>query len=166
MELIQNFGINPYLLGAQIINFLIVFYVLKRFLYKPILHTLKTREATIKKGLEEAERARQLLEEAEAKESKLLQKAQAEAKKLISDAKSESQALLAQAEEKTRAQTEQMLKEAKLQINEDMKKAEKQLSANITTLAVHVLEKSIADIFSQDEQEIVIKKAIKKLKSN
>jgi F-type H+-transporting ATPase subunit b len=166
LELVENFGIDPYLLGAQIINFLIVFYVLKRFLYKPILNALKTREDSIRKGLEDAEVARKLLEEAEEKEAKLLQKAQSEARKMIEDAKSESLSLLAQAEEKTRLQTEQMLKDAKTQIEEDMKRAEKQLSANITTLAVHVLEKSIADIFSQDEQDVVIKKAIKKLKSN
>lgn len=166
MEILNDFGVNPYLLGAQIINFLIVFFVLKKFLYKPILNALKTREETIKKGLEDAETARKLLEDAEAKETKLLQKAQTEAKKLIDDARAESQEMLAQAEEKTRIQTEQMLKDAKSQISEDMKKAEKQLSANITTLAVHVLEKSISDIFSQDEQEIVLKKAIKKLKSN
>lgn len=166
MEILNDFGVNPYLLGAQIINFLIVFFVLKKFLYKPILNALKTREETIKKGLEDAETARKLLEDAEAKETKLLQKAQTEAKKLIDDARAESQEMLAQAEEKTRIQTEQMLKDAKSQISEDMKKAEKQLSANITTLAVHVLEKSVSDIFSQDEQEIVLKKAIKKLKSN
>lgn len=166
MDILHNFGVNPYLLGAQVINFVIVFLILKRFLYKPLLSMLKNREEAIKKGLADAEQARKLLEDAEAKETKLLQKANSEARKLIDDAKKESQDMLAAAELKTKEYTDQMISEAKAQITEDMKKAEKQLSANITTLAVHVLEKSIADLFSQDEQEVVIKRAIKKLKSN
>lgn len=166
MEILHNFGVDWVLLVAQIINFLIVFFLLKKFLYKPLLSTLKTREETIKRGLKEAQEARELLEKAEEREKKLIQKAQATSKELIAEAKAERQKMLSEAEEHTRKQTEAMLTEAKAQISEDIVKAEKQLSQNITTLAVHVLEKSIADIFSDDEQEVVMKKALKKLKSN
>ena len=55
MEIIKNFGIDPLLLIAQIVNFLIIFYILKRFALKPILDILKKRENTIKEGLREAE---------------------------------------------------------------------------------------------------------------
>lgn len=166
MEVLQQFGVDWFLLGAQIINFLIVFIILKKFLYKPILTTLKNREATIKKGLEEAKEARLLLEQAEEKEKKLLQKAQAESKKLIDEARNEREAMITKAENDTRIKTEKMLQDAKEQISEEVKQAEKRLSANITTLAVHVLEKSVADLFSEEEQETVMKRAIKKLKSN
>lgn len=165
-EVLHNFGVDWFFLGAQIINFLIVFFLLKKFLYKPILTTLKNREETIKRGLEEAAEARLLLQQAEEKEKKILQKAQAESKKLIDDAKNEREAMVQKAEEDTRVRTEKMLSDAKAQISEEVKQAEKRLSANITTLAVHVLEKSLSDLFSEDEQEAVMKKAIKKLKSN
>lgn len=166
MEILQNFGVDWVLLVAQVINFLLVLFLLKKFLYKPLLSTIRTREETIKRGLKEAKEARELLEKAEEKEKKLIQKAQETSKELIQEAKDERVRMLQQAEEQTRKQTEAMLSEAKAQISEDIVKAEKQLSANITTLAVHVLEKSISDIFSEDEQDVVMKKAIKKLKSN
>jgi F-type H+-transporting ATPase subunit b len=58
MEILKTFGFDPILLGAQIINFLIIFYLLKRFLYKPVLGMLKTREDKIKEGIKQAEEAR------------------------------------------------------------------------------------------------------------
>ena len=49
---------------AQIVNFLIVLFLLKRFLYAPILHTMKEREAAIAARFEEADaRMRQVQEE-------------------------------------------------------------------------------------------------------
>ena len=55
MEIIKNFGVEPVLLVAQIINFLIILFILKKFLYKPVLDTLKKREDSIKEGLKQAE---------------------------------------------------------------------------------------------------------------
>ena len=55
MEILENFGVNPVLLAAQIVNFIIVLFILKKFLYKPILDLLKKRQFTIKEGLKQAE---------------------------------------------------------------------------------------------------------------
>ena len=57
MEILENFGLNPMLLIAQIVNFLIVLFILKKFLYKPVLEMLKKRQTTIKDGLKQAEEA-------------------------------------------------------------------------------------------------------------
>ena len=56
MEILKTFGVDPIFLGAQIVNFLIIFYLLKRFLYKPVLGCLKTGRQN--QGLKQAEEAR------------------------------------------------------------------------------------------------------------
>ena len=62
MEIINNFGLDPLLLGAQIVNFLIIFFILKRFAYKPVLDILKKREDSIKEGLRQAEEGKKILD--------------------------------------------------------------------------------------------------------
>ena len=52
MEILNNFGFQPTLFIAQIVNFLILAYVFKRFLYKPILKTLKDRQKTMKRTVQ------------------------------------------------------------------------------------------------------------------
>ncbi len=50
-ETLGNFGINLPLLGGQILNFLIIGWVLYRFLLKPLQANMKTRSEKIAQGL-------------------------------------------------------------------------------------------------------------------
>lgn len=165
MELIKNFGIEPWLLAAQVVNFLIILYLLKRFAYKPILQVLKTRQETIKKSLKDAEEARLLLEKTEQKEKEILKKAQEEAKKIIAETKKQSDLMLQEAEARTRKQAERILQEAREQIAYESKQTEKRLSGHISELAVHFLQKTLSGFFSENDQEVIIKQALKKIKS-
>ena len=42
--------IDWFTVGAQLVNFLILVWLLKRFLYKPILHAIDEREKTHRRG--------------------------------------------------------------------------------------------------------------------
>jgi F-type H+-transporting ATPase subunit b len=69
-ELIRNFGIDWKLLIAQVVNFAILFFLLKKFAYKPILAMLRKRTEEIKEGFAmraEAEKTLGQIEEIKAK---------------------------------------------------------------------------------------------------
>jgi len=51
----EAFSVDVWKLGFQIINFLILLYLLNRFMFKPILARLDERSEKISKGLEDAE---------------------------------------------------------------------------------------------------------------
>src|SRR3990167_3311615 len=102
MEILKDFGVSPILLGAQIINFLIVFYLLKRFLYKPVLDVLRKREDEIKKGLQEAEKGKKLLEETEEKEKKILRNARLKADEMVKNAKAQGEEILRESDQKAK----------------------------------------------------------------
>ncbi|CAN5210808.1 F0F1 ATP synthase subunit B [soil metagenome] len=164
MEVLGKFGINPVLLVAQIVNFLIILFVIKKYALKPILQMLKNREKTITEGLQQAEEARKLLEETSEKERDILRKAQTEAKQLLDEAKKHREDVLHEAEMKTKAQTDKMLLEAKEQITIETRNAEKRLSGHISELAITLLEKSSQELFTGKEQNLVVDRAIKTLK--
>lgn len=164
MEIVSNFGIEPVFLAAQIVNFLIIAYLLKRFAYKPIMSLLKNRQDTIAKGLLEAEEARVLLEQASEKEQEILKAAQMEAKKMLDETKKHNEALMHSAEEQTRKQAEEMLKEAKEQIIKESQETEKRLVKHTSELAVTFLEKAVKDLFGPEEQKEVMKRAMKEMK--
>lgn len=50
--------IDPFTVAAQIVNFLILMLLLRRFLYRPILNAMEERERKVMERLEEAERKR------------------------------------------------------------------------------------------------------------
>jgi len=164
MEIVKNFGVNPILLAAQIINFLIVFFVLKKFLYKPILELLNKRQTTIKEGLKQAEEARIRLEKVVIEEKNILKNAQLHAKKIIEDSKEEAIEITKQINDNTKKQTEKMLNQAKDQIIRESLEAEKRLAVNTSKLAVSFLQKALSDFFSSKEQKEVVSNALKKIK--
>lgn len=164
MNLIQQFGVDKVLFIAQIINFLIVFYILKRYLYKPVLEILKTRAELVKKGIKDAEEAKLLYEKAAEHEKKIIGRAQTESKKIIDLAKRQSAEMIKANETIIKQQADKILKEAREQIAFDTLETERRLSAHVSQLAVNFLQKSLEDVFSEKEQEIIMRNAIKNIK--
>ena len=164
MEIIKNFGIDPILLGAQVVNFLIVLYILRRFLYKPILGTLQKRKDAIIEGLKNAESSRLRLEKVIEKEKNILRNGQIQAIKLIDDAKKEGLEMVQKTKEETKVQTERILKDARIQITLETKEAEKRLANNINRLAIELIQKSALELFKKSDQEMVMKNILIKLR--
>lgn len=164
MELVKEFGINPLLLGAQVVNFLIILFILKRYAYKPVMQLLKNRESSIKEGLEKAEEATRRLERALEKEKEMLHKAQKQTSEMMDQAKTQAKEMIHEAEQKARERTEKMIQEAQLQIQQEAQKTQKVLSQYVSKLAVEFLQKSVEDLFSDKNQDEVISKAVRELK--
>jgi F-type H+-transporting ATPase subunit b len=164
MDILKNFGVDPVMLGAQIINFLIIFYLLKKFLYKPVLGMLKKREDKIQEGLKQAEEARLTLEKTLEEEKKILTRAQDEAKKIIEESRAQATAVSRDVEENTKKQAEKILLEAKEQIERDAKDTERRLSEKVSVLAADMLTKSLQGVFGEKEQKQIAGKAFKQIK--
>ena len=159
MNILKDFGVSPILLTAQIVNFLIILFVLKRFMYKPVLNMLKKREDEIKKGLKNSEEAQKKLEDASEKETLILQKAHEKAEKIVNDAKLEAVEAKNKIEENAKKESERMINEAHLAIEQETKEAEERLTKKIGGIAVTLLEASLKGIFGEKEQKTILKKA-------
>lgn len=164
MEIIKNFGLNPILLLAQVINFLIVLLLLKKFLYKPVLDTLRKRQIVIKEGLKHADDARIKLEKVIIEEKNILRQAQLQSKKIIEDAKEDAIEITKRMNEEARKQTEKLLNDTKEQVAKESKDAERKLALNVSGLAITILKKTMKDFFSPKDQEKIILNAMKKIK--
>ena len=166
MEILKNFGFDPVMLVAQIVNFLIVFYLLKRFLYKPVLDMLKKRKDAIEEGVKQAEEARQTLEKTLEEERKILLKAREEAKKIVEDARLQAKESALEIEEASKKQAEKIMLEAMQRIEQESVETERKLSEKISVLAADMLAKSLQGVFGTRDQKVFVDKAIKELKKS
>lgn len=164
-ELISNFGIEPILLAAQIVNFLIILWLLKRFAYKPIFQMLEKRRKVIAEGVENAQKSEEVLQKALDEEKATLKKAQNQAQEILSDAQKQSLETISQAEENAKVRVEKILSDAKKEIEQQTVEAEKQLSKHTAELAVTILKKSLSGMTDAKSQKEIVGKVTKKLKS-
>src|SRR5512147_936577 len=97
MESLGKFGLDPLHLAAQVVNFLVIAWVIYRFLLKPMLAVMKDRREKIAQGLADADKAKAALADAAKERDKILQDASAEAYRLLQTAREEGERLRAAA---------------------------------------------------------------------
>src|SRR4029453_6215203 len=100
-EVASTFGVDWTHLGAQIISFGIVCFILYKLAYKPILELLEARRQQIASGLASPEKIKRELARIEAERLDILAKAGVEGKQLIEEAR--AAAARVQAEETRKA---------------------------------------------------------------
>ena len=88
-----QFGVNWPLFLSNVISFLLVCVTLQRFAYRPILLALEMRRQRIAESLENAEKIKAQLADAEAKHAEILERANGEAQKMIHEARASADAL-------------------------------------------------------------------------
>ncbi len=156
MEIVKEFGINPILLLAQVVNFAILLFLLKIFLYKPLLKTLEERKTKIAKSLKQAEEIEKRLETSTVDQEELLNKARSEANKIISDSKKEAKELSEKTVEQAKVVVAEMLEKnqdrMKLEKDQMMSEVKKDLADLVVRATEIVSSKSLT---SEDNQKMV-----------
>jgi len=129
---------------TQIVGFLIVLWVLKRFAWKPILNLLEERRQKIKSEFDEAarrkEEANQLLASYEAK----LKEIDAAARAKIAEAVSEAQKIAGEIKEEARREGRELAVRSQAEIQREIAKAKVQLKEDMVAISLMATEKIIS----------------------
>lgn len=163
MEILKNFGIQPVLLLAQIVNFLIILFVLKKFFYKPIVRALENRKKRIEESLANAQVIEEKLQKTDEKTNQILESARNNAQALIAQARDEAQRIADQATAEGRQIIEAAKIEAKAQMEIERRQLEKQLERQTTGLVVAVVKKVLGRTLKVSERRKLTTKATTEL---
>jgi F-type H+-transporting ATPase subunit b len=162
-DLIHQFGINWKMLAAQVVNFFILMYVLKRFAYQPIINILKERRKKIEEGLHASEESLRKLAETEVTRKATLLKAEEESLGIVSKAErlaeAQSQNMLASAH----AKSEHIVAGGQKKLEEDRRKLEEEVNAQAVELIKKGLARTIGKMKPEERDEVLIKDALREL---
>src|SRR3990172_435545 len=109
MEILNSFGIQPVLLLAQIVNFLIIIALLRKFFYAPITKALEDRKKKIEESLKNSDEIEARLQKTNEDTAKIVAEAQNNAQILITEAKNEAEKITEKATAEGRKITEEAL---------------------------------------------------------
>lgn len=164
MEKFKEFGIEPILLLAQIVNFFLLLYLLKRFLYKPVLGMLRKREEKIREGLEAAAKGEQFLTKAKEEEKKMLVRAGEEASMILEETRVRVVKIEEELLTKAKMESNQMLVHARVQIEAEKKQAERDIERKVVDSAVSVLERVLPKVLSRADHMHILASSAKMLR--
>lgn len=151
----------------NLIAFLILFFLLKKFAWKPILKSLKDRETGISDSLATAEKVKSEMAQLKSENEALLAKAREERASMLKDAKDASDKMIAEAKEKAKSEYDRILADAQAAIQQQKNAALIDVKNQVGNLVVEVAEKVLRkELSNKADQENYIKQLADGVKLN
>ena len=150
-----------------VIAFVIVFFVLKKFAWKPILDSMNKREQGIAESLATAERVRGEMAQLKSDNEALLAKAREERALMLREAKETKDKIINDAKEQAKTETNKIIADAQSAIEQQKMAAIIDLKNQVGNLVIEVSEKILRrELNNKQEQEDYIKKLADNVKFN
>lgn len=164
MEILENFGVEPILLLAQIVNFAILLFILKKFLYKPILKVLEERKRKVETSIKQAEDIQKRFDESAKRSEEIVNKGSEEASKIIAGAKEEAKTLSAQIQAETKQSVADTIKRAQDSLELEKQKMIAKARSQIVDMVTSVTKKVVSKSLKGPDNERLVQEAIKNIK--
>jgi len=136
-----------------LIAFLVVFYILRKFAWKPILNTLSEREAGIADSISTAERVKKEMSMLQSENEKLLMQAREERSQMLKEAKEIKDGIVNGAKEEAKVEANKIIADAQVQIQMQKMAALTEVKNEIGNLAVEVAEKILRQQLATSESQ-------------
>lgn len=154
-------GVDGTAFVIQLITFGLVFLVLRKYAFKPILKVLDERRQTIEQGVQLGEQMRKEQAEMEAKVEAELHKAREKADSIIASAQDTGKQSIREAEDKAREKAAGILTQADERIKQDTQRARKALEKELVGLISDATEAIIDEKVDAKKDAALMERALK-----
>ncbi|MEN3323846.1 F0F1 ATP synthase subunit B [Mariniflexile soesokkakense] len=164
-KLIEQFSFG--LFFWQLLLFVGLVLLLKKFAWKPILDAVEKREDGIKGALESAEKAKLEMQNLQADNQKLLKEARAEREEMLKEARDIKNKMIEDAKGEAQSQANKMIEQATAAIESEKKAAMAELKSQVADLSLEIAEKVVrGELSNKDKQEQLVESMLSEAKLN
>lgn len=160
----EGLGINWKILIGQIINFVILLFLLKKFAYKPFFNTLQKRREKIEDGMKKAEEAKTSLSKIRALGEEIKSAGEKKAKEIVMAAKETAekrrQEILSEAEK----EKEKIITAAKETAKKEIKDQKQKQREEALDLSFLLAEKFLKEKFDREKDKKFMEEILSDIK--
>lgn len=151
-KLINDFSFG--LFFWQLLIFVGLVLLLKKFAWKPILDAVNNREEGIKNALESAEAARKEMQNLQADNERILNEARAERDAMLKEARQLKENMITDAKTEAQAEADKIVAQAQATIASEKKAAIADLKNQVAGLSVEIAEKVVRKELSDKKNQL------------
>ena len=161
-KLIEQFSLG--LFFWQLILFVGLVLLLKKFAWKPILNSVNEREEGIKNALDEAENARKEMQNLNADNERILKEARVERDGLLKEAREMKDSIITEAKEEAQVQANKVVEQAQVTIQAEKQAAIADLKNQVAELSIGIAEKVVrGELSDKDKQTKLVEDMLKEV---
>lgn len=142
------------LLFWMFLAFVVVFFILAKFVFPAIIDMVENRKKYIDESLRKAHEASERLENIQQEGETILQEAREKQAFIMKEAAETRDAIVEKAQEKARDESARLLADAKKQIEIEKQNAIRDIRSQVAELSVQIAEKVLRERLSSDEQQM------------
>ena len=155
------------LLVWNVIAFLILFFILSKFAWKPILKSLKERETTISDSLATAEKVKAEMAQMKSENEALMAQAREERAQMLKEARETKDRIINEAKDQAKTEAGKIITEAQAAIDAQKMAALTDVKNQVGKLVIEVTEKVLRrELGNKDAQEAHIQGLVNEVKLN
>ncbi len=156
-DLFENFGVDWPKFLAQTILFLIVYSILRRYAFAPVLAMLEERRHRIEEAQLNAEKIKKQLAEAEVRYEEILRKANLDAQRMIQEAHASAESFMAKETQRAIKEAENILARAQEVMAIDRQRMIEEVKGEMLQLVVATTAKVTGKILTPEDQQRLAK---------
>lgn len=163
MQSLDVISVNIWSIVISLLNLTILFFAIKKFLYKPVLDMLAAREAAAKAELDKAKEARENAEKQENEWNEKMKSADAEAQKIVDTAAENAKILSGKLEADAKANAERIVAAAETDARLEYKRARDNIRGEIVDVSTAIAEKILESKIDEDEHHRLVNDFLDKI---
>lgn len=149
------------------VTFLIVFFLMRKFAWGPILKMIQEREESIESALNSAQKAKEEMAELQNNNEKLIAEARLEKDKMLKEAREIKDTMISDAKDAAQKEALRIMADARNTIQNEKMAAINELKNQVALMSVDIAEKIIRKDLSKDEsQKTLVASLINDVKLN
>jgi F-type H+-transporting ATPase subunit b len=156
----SGLGINLWAFVSQLVSFLIIFFAMWRWLLPILLKTLQNRQNIIREGVENADRAKRALAEADERASQILTDARRQGQEIVERAQKTAGQEASRIREEAHAQAEQIAQQNIARIHQEANRARNDLSRLVVNLSIDAAGKVVGRSVNDDDNRRLVQEFV------
>lgn len=164
-QLLKSFGIEWEILIWQVVNFGVLFWILSRFLYKPLKKVIHDREKKIAASLHEADQLKKKSKEMEGEFKRQMSDQRKEIEEMHEKARKANEQLRKELRAQAEGEAKRIIEEARAAADEDKKEIMASVEDEVKRLAVALAGKVLEKEIDETKEMELMTEAVDMLKS-
>ena len=157
---------DPGLFIWTIITFLVLLFLLAKFAWKPLLTALESRQDTIRKSLDDAQKAKEELERLQRESTEIIRKAHVDAQAIVGKGRVDAERLGEELRQKAREEADGIVKNAERQIQLETRRAVQEIRREAVDISVNIASKLLERHVSKEDNERLINDTLKQIENS
>jgi len=156
-----SLGINLPLLVAFVINFIVLFVLLRLFLYKPVMKMLDERAKRTKDAMELAEATKNEFEQAKVEVQKQIEKGRQEAQAILTQAMQVGERLKEDSRQEAQKQAQAIVDRTRAELEAERDKIVGDLRREFVDISISAAEKVIKETLDKEKHRKLIEETLR-----